>query len=90
MIYGEEKERTDSFVWPPTGAPTELQIPHHSRRIGVHARLRSKGLDKKIPREGIDEWCYRSVELVAKPFRSYAANQRRIRYFGFEATHEQV
>ena len=91
MTYGNEEEKgITPFVWPSLGASSELQGRHKRRGAGVHAGLRSAGVDKKIPREGIDEWCYRSIELVAKPFRSNAANQRRVRYFGFETANEQV
>jgi hypothetical protein len=89
MIGNTQEKRVPKTVWATVGATKELQGRHKSRGVGVHAGLRSKGVDKKIPREGIDDWCYRSIELVAKPLRSNAANQRRIRYFGFETTHEQ-
>ena len=91
MMYGNtQEERCSPFVWPSLGASCELQGKHNARGTRTHEGLRGKGVDKKIPREGIDEWCYRSVELVAKPLRSNAANQRRVRYFGFETTNEQV
>lgn len=88
MIDGKKTEGSPKTVWATTGAPKHLQRRDNARAVGTHEGLRSARVDKKIPREGIDEWCYRSIELVAAPFRTNAANQRRIRYFGFEAAHD--
>ena len=88
MIGNEKTERSPKTVWATIGAPKHLQRRDKSRGAGTHEGLRSPRVGKKVQREGIDEWCYRSTKLVAKPFRSYATNQRRIRYFGFEAAYD--
>jgi hypothetical protein len=47
-------------------------------------------MDKTLPSQEVDDWLKQSVALVAGCARGLAANQRRIRYFGFEAKNEQV
>jgi len=51
--------------------------------------LRSKRVDTQVQTKEIDDWLKQSVALVAGSVRGLAENQRRIRYFGFETTHEQ-
>ena len=51
--------------------------------------LRSKRVDTQIQSKEIDDWLKQSVAMVAGSVRGLAENQRRIRYFGFETTHEQ-
>jgi hypothetical protein len=46
-------------------------------------------LVEKIQGEEIDDWLKQSVALVAGSVVGLATNQRRVRYFGFETTHEQ-
>ena len=59
-------------------------------RIGTPEELRSDGVDSEIQRESIDSWLQQSVSLVAGSVKGLGTNQRRIRYFGFETTHEQT
>lgn len=59
-------------------------------RTGTHEKLRSDGMDSEIQRESIDSWLQQSVSLVAGCVKGLGTNQRRIRYFGFETTHEQT
>jgi hypothetical protein len=46
-------------------------------------------MDTQVQPKEIDDWLKQSVALVAGSVRGLAENQRRIRYFGFETTHEQ-
>jgi len=52
--------------------------------------LRSKRVDTQVQPKEIDDWLKQSVALVAGSVRGLAENQRRIRYFGFETTHDEV
>ena len=60
-----------------------------SRRIGILQKLRSPRVVEALSKEEIDDWLKQSVALVAGSVAGLAANQRRIRYFGFEKPHEQ-
>jgi len=60
-----------------------------TRRIGTLQGLRSERVAETLPSKEIDEWLKESVKLVAGCVRGLGANQRRVRYFGFETTHEQ-
>jgi hypothetical protein len=60
-----------------------------TRRIGTLQRLRSPRVVETLPSQEIDDWLKESVKLVAGSVRGLATNQRRVRYFGFETTHEQ-
>jgi hypothetical protein len=60
-----------------------------TRRIGTLQRLRSPRLAETLPSQEIDDWLKESVKLVAGSVRGLGTNQRRVRYFGFETTHEQ-
>jgi len=42
-----------------------------------------------LPSQEIDDWLKESVKLVAGCVRGLGTNQRRVRYFAFETTHEQ-
>jgi len=68
-----------TFNWP----------TNDSERIGTLQRLRSQGVDNAIQGQEIDDWLKQSVALVARSVVGFATNQRRVRYFGFETTHEQ-
>ena len=50
---------------------------------------RSKRVAEPLFRESIDFRLKESIRMVAGRVRGLAENQRRIRYFGFETTHEQ-
>jgi hypothetical protein len=60
-----------------------------SRRTRTLQKLRSKRVDTQVQPKEIDDWLKQSIALVAGSVRGLAANQRRIRYFGFEGKNEQ-
>jgi hypothetical protein len=60
-----------------------------TQRIKLLQGLRSQGVDKALQGQETDDWLKQSVALVEKCIVGLATNQRRIRYFGFETTHEQ-
>jgi len=60
-----------------------------TQRIGILQGLRSQGVDKALQSQETDDWLKQSVALVEGCIAGLATNQRRIRYFGFETTHEQ-
>ena len=68
-----------SFTWP-TNDP---------ERIRTLQGLRSERVAETLPSQEIDDWLKQSVALVAGSVKGLGANQRRVRYFGFERTHEQ-
>jgi hypothetical protein len=60
-----------------------------TQRIGTLQGLRSQGVDEAVQSQETDDWLKQSVALVARSVVGLATNQRRVRYFGFETTHEQ-
>jgi hypothetical protein len=68
-----------TFNWP----------TNDSKRIGTLQGLRSPRVDKAVQSQETDDWLKQSVALVARSVVGLATNQRRVRYFGFETTHEQ-
>jgi hypothetical protein len=68
-----------NFNWP----------TNDSQRIGTLQGLRSQGVDEAVQGQETDDWLKQSVALVARSVVGLATNQRRVRYFGFETTHEQ-
>lgn len=68
-----------NFKWP-TNEP---------RRTKPLQELRSPRVVETLPKEEIDDWLKQSVALVAGCVRGLGTNQRRVRYFGFERSHEQ-
>ena len=68
-----------TFNWP----------TNDTERIGTLQELRSPRVDEAVQTKEIDDWLEQSVALVARSVAGLAANQRRVRYFGFETTHEQ-
>jgi hypothetical protein len=68
-----------TFNWP----------TNDSERIGTLQGLRSPRVDEAVQDQEIDDWLKQSVALVARSVVGLATNQRRVRYFGFETTHEQ-
>ena len=68
-----------NFYWP----------TNDTTRIRTLQGLRSERVAETLPSQEIDEWLKESVKLVAGCVRGLGANQRRVRYFGFETTHEQ-
>lgn len=69
-----------NFEWP----------TNDSSRIRALQELRSPRVAQTLPKEEIDDWLKQSIALVAGSVAGLAANQRRIRYFGFEKPHEQT
>jgi len=61
-----------------------------TQRIGTLQGLRSQGVDKAVQSQETDDWLKQSVALVAGSVKGLGTNQRRVRYFGFETTHEQT
>ena len=59
------------------------------RRIRALQELRSPRVDTQVQPKEIDDWLKQSIAMVAGCVRGLGTNQRRIRYFGFETTHEQ-
>jgi len=68
-----------TFNWP----------TNDSKRIGTLQGLRSPRVDKALQIQETDDWLKQSVVMVAGCIAGLATNQRRVRYFGFETTHEQ-
>ena len=68
-----------TFNWP----------TNDSERIRTLQGLRSPRVDEAVQGQEIDDWLKESVALVARSVVGLATNQRRVRYFGFETTHEQ-
>jgi hypothetical protein len=58
-------------------------------RIRALQGLRSPRVDETVQGQETDDWLKESVALVARSVVGLATNQRRVRYFGFETTHEQ-
>ena len=58
-------------------------------RIRKLQELRSPRVVTQVQPKEVDDWLKQSVALVAGSVAGLAANQRRIRYFGFEKPHEQ-
>lgn len=69
-----------TFKWP----------TNDSSRIRTLQKLRSPRMDTQVQPKEIDDWLKQSVALVAGSVAGLAANQRRIRYFGFEGKNEQT
>ena len=61
-----------------------------SSRIRTLQKLRSPRVVEAVQQKEIDDWLKQSVALVAGSVVGLAANQRRVRYFGFERPHEQT
>ena len=68
-----------NFHWP----------TNDTTRIRTLQGLRSPRVAEALPSQEIDDWLKESVKLVAGCVRGLGTNQRRVRYFGFETTHEQ-
>jgi hypothetical protein len=68
-----------NFEWP----------KNESSRIKPLQGLRSTRVVEAIQEKEIDDWLKQSVALVAGSVRGLGTNQRKVRYFGFEKSHEQ-
>jgi hypothetical protein len=90
MTYGNETQTEGSpkTVWATIGAPKHLQRRNKPSGTRTHEGLRSEGVDKSVQGESADDWISRHKYLVAGTLNGNAKNQRRVRYFGFETTHE--
>ena len=62
----------------------------HQWGIRTPEELRVPRMDEARPGEETDAWLKESTSLVVGRIRGLAENQRRVRYFGFEATHEPI
>jgi len=60
-----------------------------SSRIRTLQKLRSPRVVEAVQQKEIDDWLKQSVALVAGSVKGLGTNQRRVRYFGFEKSHEQ-
>jgi len=58
-------------------------------RIRTFQGLRSSRVEKTLSSQEIDDWLKQSVAMVAGCIKGLGANQRRVRYFGFETAYEQ-
>jgi hypothetical protein len=67
-----------SFNWP----------VNDTERIRSLQELRSPRVVTQIQPKEVDDWLKQSVALVAGSVAGLAANQRRVRYFGFEKPNE--
>jgi hypothetical protein len=67
-----------NFEWP----------KNESSRIKPLQGLRSTRVVKAVQDKEIDDWLKQSVALVAGSVRGLGTNQRKVRYFGFEKSHE--
>ena len=68
-----------NFEWP----------KNESSRIKPLQGLRSTRVVEAVQEKEIDDWLKQSVALVAGSVRGLGTNQRKVRYFGFEKSHEQ-
>jgi hypothetical protein len=64
-------------------------LTNDTQRIGTLQKLRSPRVAQTLPSQDIDDWLKESIALVAGCVKGLGANQRRVRYFGFETAHEQ-
>lgn len=53
-------------------------------------KLGSPRVAQEIPKQEIDDWLKQSVALVAGCVRGLGTNQRKVRYFGFEAKNDKT
>ena len=90
MTYGNETktERSPKTVWATTPKAKRIQRRNQSRGNRTHEELRSAGVDSTVQGESKDDWIDRHGYLVARTSNGNAKNQRRVRYFGFEAAHD--
>ena len=62
----------------------------HQWGIRAPEELRVPRMDEALPGQETDAWLKESTRMVVGRLRGLAENQRRIRYFGFETTHEPI
>lgn len=85
----EKTQRTFKTIWATIGTPKELCKPDNTGNDRAQKRVRSKRVDQEVSTESLDKWLEHSSILVAGCISGLAKNQRRVRYFGFETTHDQ-
>ncbi len=90
MTNGKETERTYKTIWATIGAPKELCKPDNSGNDRTLKRVRSKRVGETVSTESLDNWLDTSSIMVAGCISGLAKNQRRVRYFGFEAAHDAI
>ena len=91
-MYDNEKKTKASrpSVWASIAKTLQLRQPDHARDDRAHEELRSPRVDTQVQREDIEAWLKRSSSMVDRRIVGLAENQRRVRYFGFETTHESA
>lgn len=89
-MIGNETQTVGASIWSALTKTIKLCKPDHARDDRAHERVRGKRVDKKIQTEGIDRWLSKSCVMVDGSIRGLAEDQRRVRYFGFETTHEET
>ena len=87
-MSGPQTQRTFKTIWATVGAPKELRKSDNPGNDRTPKRVRSKRVDKAVSTESLDNWLDASSLLVARRISGLAKNQRRVRYFGFEAAHD--
>ena len=90
MTNGKKTKTSRETVWSAIAKTLALCKPDHTRDDRAHERVRGKGVDSQVQAEGIDAWLKRSSSMVDRRIVGLAENQRRVRYFGFETTHEET
>jgi hypothetical protein len=88
MTNGNETQTqtVGASIWSALTKTIKLCKPDHARDDRAHERVRGKGVDSQVQAESIDSWLKRSSSMVDRSIVGLAENQRRVRYFGFEAT----
>lgn len=79
--------KTQKFFWP---YQATVKCDHIARDDRAHEGLRGERVDSEVQGQEIDAWLKESVRLVEGCVNGLAENQRRVRYFGFETTHEEI
>ena len=91
MIGNQTKTKASRpSVWASIAKTLQLRQPDHTRDDRTHEKLRSPRVDTPVQREDIEAWLKRSSSMVDRSIVGLAQNQRRVRYFGFETTHESA
>ena len=89
-MIGKKIKTSRPSVWAAIAKTLELRQSDHTGNDRTHEELRSKRVDTPVQREDIEAWLKRSSSMVDRSIVGLAENQRRVRYFGFETTHEST
>lgn len=91
MIGNEtQTQRTFKTIWATIGKTQELHQPDHTGNDRTPKRMRSKRVVEAVSTESLDNWLDTSSIMVAGCISGLAKNQRRVRYFGFEAANDEI